>query len=131
MEKLFMSINISLQGSRDNMSIIIIAFPGAPKVDPEAVRKEDELNKLIKQKVTDIIKENDEDISFSAVFQQMVEEGFDDLPPGGGIQSKKILIEETYNTLLPGKLDTSVEDCPNPLASLLFSNANRAASSNS
>ena len=51
-EKLFMSINISLQGSRDNMSIIIIAFPGAPKVDPEAVRKEDELNKLIKQKVT-------------------------------------------------------------------------------
>jgi len=119
------------KGSRDNMSIIIIAFPGAPKVDPEAVRKEDELNKLIKQKVTDIIKENDEDISFSAVFQQMVEEGFDDLPPGGGIQSKKILIEETYNTLLPGKLDTSVEDCPNPLASLLFSNANRAASSNS
>merc|ERR1712029_245240 len=119
------------KGSRDNMSIIIIAFPGAPKVDPEAVRKEDELNKLIKQKVTDIIKENDEDISFSAVFQQMVEEGFDDLPPGGGIQSKKILIEETYNTLLPGKLDTSVEDCPNPLASLLLSNANRAASSNS
>ena len=51
-EKLFMSINISLQGSRDNMSIIIIAFPGAPKVDPEAVRKEEELNKLIKQKVT-------------------------------------------------------------------------------
>ena len=51
-EKLFMSIIISLQGSRDNMSIIIIAFPGAPKVDPEAVRKEDELNKLIKQKVT-------------------------------------------------------------------------------
>jgi len=95
------------KGSRDNMSIIIIAFPGAPKVDPEAVRKEEELNKLIKQKVTDIIKENGEDISFSAVFQKMVEEGFDDLPPGGGIQSKKILIEETYNTLLPGKLDTS------------------------
>lgn len=119
------------KGSRDNMSIIIIAFPAAPKVDPEAVRKEEELNKLIKQKVTDIIKENGEDISFSAVFQKIVEEGFDDLPPGGGIQSKKILIEETYNTLLPGKLDTSAEDCPNPLASLLFSNANRAASSNS
>merc|ERR1712241_1185318 len=119
------------KGSRDNMSIIIIAFPAAPKVDPEALRREDELNKLIKQKVTDIVKENDNDIEFSAVFQQMVEEGFEDLPPGGGIHSKKILIEETYNTLLPGKLDTSVEDCPNPLASLLFSNANKAASSNS
>merc|ERR1719351_475328 len=119
------------KGSRDNMSIIIIAFPAAPKVDPEAVRKEEELNKLIKQKVTDIVKENENDIEFHAVFQRLVEEGFDDLPPGGGIQSKKILIEETYNTLLPGKLDTSAEDCPNPLASLLFSNANRAASSNS
>merc|ERR1711976_600190 len=119
------------KGSRDNMSIIIIAFPAAPKVDPEALRKEEELNKLIKQKVTDIITENGEDISFSAVFQEMVEEGCADLPPGGGIHSKKILIEEPYNTLLPGKLDTSVEDCPNPLASLLFSNANKAASSNS
>ena len=34
------------------MSIIIIAFPAAPKVDPEAVRKDEELNKSIKQKVT-------------------------------------------------------------------------------
>ena len=37
------------------MSIIIIAFPAAPKVDPEALRKEEELNKLIKQKVTGMI----------------------------------------------------------------------------
>merc|ERR1712242_316609 len=119
------------KGSRDNMSIIIIAFPAAPKVDPEAVREDEELNKSIKQKVTDIITENGEDITFSTVFQKMVEEGIEALPPGGGIHSKKILIEEAYNTLLPGKLDTSVEDCPNPLASLLFSNANKAASSNS
>lgn len=119
------------KGSRDNMSIIIIAFPGAPKVDPDAVRKEDELNKLIKQKVTEIIEENDEDISFASVFQKMVELELEDLPPGGQIYSKKILIEETYKTLLPGKQDNSVEDCPNPLASLLFSNANQAASSNS
>ena len=33
------------------MSIIIIAFPAAPKVDPEAQRKDEELNKLLKQKV--------------------------------------------------------------------------------
>lgn len=116
------------KGSRDNMSIIIIAFPAAPKVDPEAVRKDEELNKLLQQKVTEIVKENDNDIQFSAVFQQLVEEGMPDLPPGGGIYSKKILIEETYNTLLPGKLDTSVEACPNPLASLLFANANKASS---
>ena len=34
------------------MSIIIIAFPAAPKVDPEAKRKDEELNRLLEQKVT-------------------------------------------------------------------------------
>ena len=38
----------------------------------------------------DIITENGEDIGFSAVFQKMVEEGFEDLPPGGGIHSKYV-----------------------------------------
>jgi len=33
------------------MSIIIIAFPGAPKVDPEAQKKDEALNKLLQQKV--------------------------------------------------------------------------------
>lgn len=116
------------KGSRDNMSIIIIAFPAAPKVDPEAQRKDEELNKLLKQKVEDIVKENDNDIEFSAVFQRLMEEDFPDLPSGGGIHSKKVCIEEAYNILLPGRTDTSVEACPNPLASLLFANANKATS---
>ena len=34
------------------MSIIIIAFPAVPKVDPEAKRKDEELNRLLEQKVT-------------------------------------------------------------------------------
>jgi len=38
----------------------------------------------------------------------MVELEMEDLPSGGGIYSKKILIDETYRTLLPGKQDTSV-----------------------
>jgi len=115
------------KGSRDNMSIIIIAFPAAPKVDPEAKRKDEELNRLLEQKVTDVVKENDDDIEFHAVFQRLSEEEISDLPPGGGLYSKKLCIEEVYNALCPGKTDTSVEACPNPLASLLFANANRAA----
>lgn len=116
------------KGSRDNMSIIIIAFPAAPKIDPEAQRKDEELNKVLQQKVADIVKENENDIEFSAVFQRLAEEDFSDLPPGGGIHSKKVCIEEAYNILLPGRTETSVETCPNPLASLLFANANKAAS---
>ena len=34
------------------MSIIIIAFPGAPKVDLEAQKKDEALNKLLQQKVS-------------------------------------------------------------------------------
>merc|ERR1712141_47420 len=117
------------KGSRDNMSIIIIAFPAAPKVDPESKRKDEELNRLLEQKVTDVVKENDNDIEFHAVFQRLSEEEISDLPPGGGLYSKKLCIEEVYNALCPGKTDTSVEACPNPLASLLFANANRAAAS--
>lgn len=33
------------------MSIIVIAFPGAPKVCNEAVKCENELNELLRQKV--------------------------------------------------------------------------------
>ena len=34
------------------MSIIIIAFPAAPKATSEAIKAENELNDLLKQKVT-------------------------------------------------------------------------------
>ena len=33
------------------MSIIIIAFPSCPKVDPEAVKQEAEVNSLLEKKV--------------------------------------------------------------------------------
>lgn len=35
------------QGSRDNMSIIIIVFPGGPKQQPEAVQAEADLDAYI------------------------------------------------------------------------------------
>ena len=44
----------SIKGSRDNMSIIIIAFPAAPAVDPAAVKQENELDALLEKKVTGV-----------------------------------------------------------------------------
>lgn len=38
-----------IQGSRDNMSIIIIAFPGAPKPTEEAIEAERRLEKHIEK----------------------------------------------------------------------------------
>merc|ERR1719260_503645 len=56
------------KGSRDNMSIIIIAFPAAPKVDPAAVKAEKELDSLLERKVTDLVNFNS-DIELSQVCQ--------------------------------------------------------------
>lgn len=39
------------QGSRDNMSVVLVCLPGAPKVSEEAVRKDAELNKYLESRV--------------------------------------------------------------------------------
>jgi protein phosphatase 1B len=115
------------KGSRDNMSIIIIAFPSAPKVDQEAVKKENELNAHLERKVTELIESHNNDVELSYVHQFLADEDIPHLPPGGGLASKKVLIEEIYKKLLPDRYEATQEECPNPLASLLFTNAKNAA----
>lgn len=114
------------KGSRDNMSIIIITFPSVPKVDPLAVKAEKELHDLLEKKVTDLVG-IDSDIELSAVHQYLQDEDIQGLPPGGGLASKKVFIEEVYKKLLPEKYENTQDECPNPLASLLFHNAKGAA----
>jgi len=114
------------KGSRDNMSIIIIAFPAAPKVDPEAKRKDEELNRLLEQKVTDIVKESDNNIDFHEIFLKLSTEEFPYLPPGGGLYSKQPCMEEVYNALCPGRANPSERQSP---ISLLFAQANKLATS--
>ena len=43
------------QGSRDNMSIVIVAFEGAPTVSEEALQKEKELDKRLEVKVKGVV----------------------------------------------------------------------------
>ena len=115
------------KGSRDNMSIIIIAFPAAPAVDPAAVKLENELDALLEKKVTELIASHDNDVELSYVHQFLADEDISNLPPGGGLASKKVFIEDVYKKLLPERYETTQEECPNPLASLLFTNAKNAA----
>ena len=70
------------------MSIIIIAFPSAPKVDQEAVKKENELNALLERKVTELIASHNNDVELSYVHQFLADEDIPHLPPGGGLASK-------------------------------------------
>lgn len=45
------SLIISIQGSRDNMSVVLVCLPNAPKVSEEAVRREAELDKFLESRV--------------------------------------------------------------------------------
>lgn len=44
-------VTISVKGSRDNMSVVIVAFPGAPSVSKEAQQKDRELDQLLENKI--------------------------------------------------------------------------------
>ena len=85
------------------MSIIIIAFPAAPSVDPAAVKQENELNALLEKKVTglllvpplaphlvfpELIVSHDNDVELTYVHQFLADEELPHLPPGGGLASK-------------------------------------------
>lgn len=41
----------ALQGSRDNMSVVLVCFSAAPKISEEAVKKEEELDKYLETRV--------------------------------------------------------------------------------
>lgn len=112
------------KGSRDNMSIIIIAFPAAPKVDPAAVKAEKELDSLLERKVTDLVNFNS-DIELSQVCQYLTDEDIPGLPPGGGLHAKKVFIDEVYKKLVPNQYKSS-EELATPLATLLFANAKKS-----
>lgn len=40
-----------LQGSRDNMSVVLVCLPNAPKVSEEAVKRDAELDKYLESRV--------------------------------------------------------------------------------
>jgi len=113
------------KGSRDNMSIIIIAFPNAPKVDPAAIKAEKELNEKLEKKIEEFVS-LERNVEISGVHAYLLQQDFQGLPPGGGLHAKRVFIEEIYKKLVPESYEAPVES-PNPLASMLFVRANANA----
>ncbi|XP_041035240.1 protein phosphatase 1B-like [Carcharodon carcharias] len=84
-------INVCLyKGSRDNMSIILVCFPNAPKVSEEAMRREEELDMSIKQRAIENFNQQLEEgePSLFYLMQSLALEEIPNLPPGGGLSSK-------------------------------------------
>uniref|UniRef100_A0A671XXE4 Protein phosphatase 1B n=1 Tax=Sparus aurata TaxID=8175 RepID=A0A671XXE4_SPAAU len=98
-------------GSRDNMSIVLVCLPSAPKVSEEAVRKDAELNKYLESRVEEMLS-RPEEVGFPDLVTVMrnlsTDGGMPTLPPGGGLASKRNVIEAVYNRLNPYKEEDGV-----------------------
>ncbi|CAL8353934.1 unnamed protein product [Lota lota] len=123
------------KGSLDNMSIILVCFPGAPQLSQKALQDEAELEQLIDLKVGEIIaliRSREEDPDLVYVFKFLTSENVPGLPPGGGVISKRDCIISAYQKYITagtsqepmgaGRLSTSVVITPArpPLVSVPF-----------
>ncbi|XP_066553246.1 protein phosphatase 1B isoform X1 [Amia ocellicauda] len=91
------------KGSRDNMSVVLVCFPNAPKVSEEAVKKDAELDKYLESRVEEIIEKSGEEgvPDLVHVMRNLSTENIPNLPPGGGLASKRSVIEAVYCRLNP------------------------------
>ncbi|XP_076855836.1 protein phosphatase 1bb isoform X1 [Brachyhypopomus gauderio] len=95
------------KGSRDNMSVVLVCFPNAPKVSEEAVKRESELEKFLESRVEEIMEKSGEEgiPDMAYVMRSLSAENIQNLPPGGGLASKRSVIEAVYNRLNPHRED--------------------------
>ncbi|XP_060562899.1 protein phosphatase 1B-like isoform X1 [Ruditapes philippinarum] len=97
------------KGSRDNMSIVVVTFQGAPKVSEEAIKKEEELDAKIEAKIKESLSAegNDESGEADLPYIMHVLGDIEGLPPGGGLSSKRATVEAILNKLRPPKSDAA------------------------
>ncbi|KAJ0005242.1 hypothetical protein NQD34_011456 [Periophthalmus magnuspinnatus] len=91
-------------GSRDNMSVVLVCLPNAPKASEEAVRKDAELNKYLESQVEGMMSQPGEDgyPDLATVMRNLsADNNMPPLPPGGGLASKHGVIEAVYNSMNP------------------------------
>ncbi|XP_048858636.1 protein phosphatase 1B isoform X1 [Brienomyrus brachyistius] len=91
------------KGSRDNMSVVLVCLPNAPKVSEEAVKRDAELDKYLESRVEEIMETSGEEgvPDLVHVMRNLSTENIPNLPPGGGLASKRSVIETVYNRLNP------------------------------
>ncbi|XP_076666855.1 protein phosphatase 1B isoform X2 [Andrena cerasifolii] len=96
------------KGSRDNMSIVLVTFPAAPKPSPEAQKKEAELEMAIERRIKEIVAEQEDknEFDFLKLLQILVDQEFPNLPPGGGLSAKKPFIEQVFQEVCPSRADS-------------------------
>ncbi|CAF2805081.1 unnamed protein product [Rotaria sp. Silwood2] len=103
------------KGSKDNMSLVIIAFKNAPTPTPEYKAKDEALDNEIRKKTIEIYNRNPNKTSLDAstVWQQVMtslnEQSSirDALPVGGGFIAKRSVFETTFDSMTKGTNNTT------------------------
>nr|CAD7443367.1 unnamed protein product [Timema bartmani]CAD7452826.1 unnamed protein product [Timema tahoe]CAD7593748.1 unnamed protein product [Timema genevievae] len=93
------------KGSRDNMSIVLVTFPGCLQPSADAIQKEVQLEATIERRITELVRQGD-NLKFLHVLQTLADEDIPGLPPGGGLSAKQNFIENVYKKLCPNKSDS-------------------------
>jgi len=83
------------KGSRDNMSIVLVAFENAPKLDDSCIIKDKELDKILQEEIKEYLAKCD-DADLNAVVNHIQNLKLLNFPPGG-IHSKRHLIDKIYS----------------------------------
>uniref|UniRef100_H2Z7Z9 PPM-type phosphatase domain-containing protein n=1 Tax=Ciona savignyi TaxID=51511 RepID=H2Z7Z9_CIOSA len=101
-----MSLN---KGSRDNMTLVLLALPSIPKPDEKAKEEEAKLDEQLRVLMKDVRNTRGENMDFSYILQTLItdESKIQGLPPGGGIYSKRAFLEKVYKELYPDENPTS------------------------
>ncbi|XP_007644144.2 probable protein phosphatase 1N isoform X1, partial [Cricetulus griseus] len=79
------------KGSLDNMTCMVVCFPGAPGPCEEAIRREMALDEVLSRKVAELYLSAQEPPCLNTVFRTLESEDIPGLPPGGGLHSKACL----------------------------------------
>lgn len=87
------------KGSRDNMSVILVTFPGAPRVSDDAIKQEADLHADIEKRIEAILQENPGGVDLYYAMHLLSSEDIPSLPPGGGLQAKQIFVQKTLEKL--------------------------------
>lgn len=105
------------KGSRDNMSVVLVAFPGAPRPSAEAQQAEQKLDEQLRQRLAALVNccavdkcGERANVNFIDVLKLLANEDIPGLPPGGGIAAKRPLVEEIFKELCPESADTTIPD---------------------
>ncbi|XP_010375777.1 probable protein phosphatase 1N [Rhinopithecus roxellana] len=87
------------KGSLDNMTCILVCFPGAPRPSEEAIRRELALDAALGRRIAELCASAQEPPSLNTVFRTLASEDIPDLPPGGGLDCKATVIAEAYSQI--------------------------------